>query len=434
MSVDVLDVTKSNDLAQRAMEVFPGAINSNNYLIARVGGPLFIDHADGPYLFDVDDNRFLDFWPSHSALLVGHNHPDVRAAIEEQLSRGSNFGLATPPQVELAEELKRRFPSMERMVYADSNTRANSYAVRLARAFTGRTLLAKIQGAYHGTVDTFFVGVQKAYEEPVGERVARPGIPQSVVDDIVLIQWNDFEQCEQVFGEYGQRLAGVLIEPVLGDGIIPPLPGFLEALRTGCDAVGAQLIFDEAVTCGMTPGGAQQHYGVVPDITVVGKAMGGGLPFAAVGAREEIMSLTDPRRGMPPVPVSMTYAGHPLACAAALAQLRLLGPAEYDYMAGLTALISEGVAKIAEEQGVPLSVTTAQHLFFLHWNEDTRQIRTWYDQRGCDDVILAKIQTQLFEQGVYLGNKGRACVSIVHNEEHIRELLAALSSAVAGIA
>ena len=389
MSVDILNVTNSQDLARRASEVFPGAINSNNYLIPGINGPLFIQKAEGPYLVDADGNRFIDFWPSHSALLVGHNHPEVREAIENQLSRGSNFGLATRVQVDLAEELQRRFPSMERMVYADSNTRANSYAVRLARAFTGRHLYAKIQGAYHGTVDTFFVGVQKAYGEPVGERVARPGIPQGVVDDVVLIQWNDHAQCAEIFERYGDQLAGVLIEPVLGDGIIPPAPGFLEALRAGCDEHGCLLLYDEAVTCGMTPGGAQRHYNVAPDITVVGKAMGGGLPFAAVGAREEIMALTDPRHGMPPVPVSMTYAGHPLACAAALAQLKLLTDDRYDYMAGLATDLAAGVLQLAQEQDVPLTITTAQHLFFLHWRHGA--VKDWYDHRDCDDARLGRI-------------------------------------------
>lgn len=428
MSVDVLKVTNSENLGRRASEVFPGAINSNNYLIPRVGGPLFIDHADGPYLVDVDGNRYIDFWPSHSALLVGHNHPDVRGAVEDQLSRGSNFGLATGVQVDLAEELQRRFPTMERMVYADSNTRANSYAVRLARAFTGRHLYAKIQGAYHGTVDTFFVGVQKAYGEPVGERVARPGIPRGVVDDVVLIQWNDPAQCAEVFERYGDQLAGVLVEPVLGDGIIPPAPGFLEALRAGCDAHGALLIYDEAVTCGMTPGGAQRHFGVLPDITVVGKAMGGGLPFAAVGAREEIMQLTDPRHGMPAVPVSMTYAGHPLACAAALAQLKLLTDDSYDYMAGLATDLAAGVSKLADDHDVPLSITTAQHLFFLHWRKGA--VEDWYQHRECDDALLGRIQDHLLERGIYLGNKGRACMSTAHTPEHVTALLDGLASAL----
>ncbi len=432
MSVDTLAVPNSHELEQRALDVFPGGINSNNYLVPRIGGPLFIESANGPYLTDVDGNRFIDFWPSHSALLVGHNHPDVRAAIEDQLSRGSNFGLASLPQLDLAEELKHRFPAMERMVFADSNTRANSYAVRLARAFTGRDLIAKIQGAYHGTVDTFFVGVQKVYGEPVGECIARPGIPRGVVDDIILLQWNDLAQCESVFDRYGDRLAGVLIEPVLGDGIIPPTPGFLEMLRHGCDAHGCQLIYDEAVTCGMTAGGAQQHYGVFPDITVVGKAMGGGLPFAAVGAREDIMDLTDPRGGMPAVPVSMTYAGHPLACAAALAQLRLLGAEEYAYMAGLVSMIATGVEQIAAERDVPLSVTTAQHLFFLHWHDGS--VQSWSDHRDCDDGVLERIQDRLLEEGIYLGSKGRACVSIAHSEADVAALLRALAVAVDEVA
>ena len=431
MSIAVLNVAHSDELARRALDVFPGAINSNNYLIPRISGPLFIERAEGAHLIDVDGNRFIDFWPSHSALLVGHNHPAVRAATEEQLTHGSNFGLAAPVQVELAEELKRRFPSMERMVYADSNTRANSYAVRLARAFTGRHLFAKIQGAYHGTVDTFFVGVQKAYGEPVGERVARPGIPHGVVDDVVLMQWNDQAQCEAVFEQYGDQLAGVLIEPVLGDGIIPPEPGFLESLRQGCNDHGCLLLYDEAVTCGMTSGGAQKHYGVAPDITVVGKAMGGGLPFAAVGAREEIMELTDPRHGMPPVPVSMTYAGHPLACAAALAQLRLLGDAEYEHMSGLATTLKEGVKQIADEHDVPLSATTAQHLFFLHWRDE--EVHNWYDHRECDDDVLATIQNHLLERGIYLGNKGRACMCTAHTEDHVAQLLEALSSAVQNV-
>jgi glutamate-1-semialdehyde 2,1-aminomutase len=317
------------------------------------------------------------------------------------------------------------------MVYADSNTRANSYAVRLARAFTGRHLYAKIQGAYHGTVDTFFVGVQKAYDEPIGELVARPGIPRGVVDDVVLMQWNDAAQAQEIFDRHGDELAGVLIEPVLGDGIIPPTPGFLQALRKGCDDHGALLIYDEAVTCGMTPGGAQQYFGVRPDISVVGKGVGGGLPFAAVGASEEIMQLTDPRNGMPPVPISMTYAGHPLACAAAVAQLKLLTDDCYDHMSGLATKLAAGVDEIATQHSVPLSATTAQHLFYLHWHDGP--VKTWYDHRECDDAILGKIQGLMLEQGIYIGNKGRSCICAAHTEEDVALYLDALQAAVENV-
>jgi glutamate-1-semialdehyde 2,1-aminomutase len=426
--VSALTVPKSAELEQRALRLFPGGINSNNYLIPTIEGPLFIERADGSRLVDVDGNTYVDFWPSHSALLVGHNHPDMRAAIEEQLSHGSNFGLATSVQLDLADELQRRFPSMERMVFADSNTRANSYAVRLARAFTGRHLYAKIQGAYHGTVDTFFVGVQKVYDEPVGELVARPGIPRGVVDDVVLIQWNDAAQAQEVFDGHGDELAAVLIEPVLGDGIIPPAPGFLEALRKGCDEHGALLIYDEAVTCGMSPGGAQQYFGIHPDLSVVGKGVGGGLPFAAVGGREEIMQLTDPRNGMPQVPISMTFAGHPLACAAAIAQLKLLTDDTYDHMSGLATKIAAGVTAIAGEYEVPLSATTAQHLFYLHWHDGP--VENWYDHRECDDEILARIQGLMLENGIYIGSKGRSCICAAHTDKDVGLYLDALRAAV----
>jgi glutamate-1-semialdehyde 2,1-aminomutase len=266
------------------------------------------------------------------------------------------------------------------------------------------------------------------YGEPVGEVVARPGIPQGVVDDVVLIQWNDPVQAQEVFERYGDQLAGVLIEPVLGDGIIPPAPGFLEALRKGCNDHGAMLIYDEAVTCGMNTGGAQQHFGVLPDISVVGKAVGGGLPFAAVGAREEIMELTDPRQGMPPVPISMTYAGHPLACAAAVAQLRLMTEDRYEHMANLATTLADGVQSIADDRAVPLSATTAQHLFYLHWHDGP--VKTWSDHRECDDGILADIQGLMLEQGIYIGNKGRACICAAHTDEDVARYLEALQSAV----
>lgn len=428
MALDITDIRNSEALTSRAHEVFPGAINSNNYFLPAVGGPLFIERADGVELVDVDGNRLIDFWISHSAVLVGHNNPVVRAAVEDQLSRGSNFGLAATVQVELAERLKARFPSLERLVFTDSNTRANSYAIRLARAYTGRSVIAKIQGGYHGTVDTFWVGLQKVYGEPYGERVVRPGVPQGVVDDVVLIQWNDEADTRRVFAEYGEQLAGLLVEPVLGDGVIEPAPGYLELLKDLCDEHGALLLFDEAVTCGMSSGGAQVVYDVIPHICVVGKAVGGGMPLAAVGASEEIMELADCRSGMPPVPVSMTYAGHPVACAAGVAQLDLLGDSEYEHMRRLADRFKAGVDEIASEKGVPLSATTARHLFFMHWHEGP--MNDWHDHYECDDPTLARIQDSILRQGIYLGSKGRACMTVAHTDEHVDQLLEALSNAV----
>ncbi|HJQ48678.1 MAG TPA: aminotransferase class III-fold pyridoxal phosphate-dependent enzyme [Amycolatopsis sp.] len=420
----------SAKLAQRGSKVFPGAINSLNYLLPAVGGPLYIDRADGAYLYDVDGNRFIDFWPSHSALLVGHNHPAVREAVERQIARGSNFGLATQVQVELAERLQERFPSIEKLVFTDSNTRATSYAVKLARAATNRQMIAKIQGGYHGTVDTLWYGLQKLYGDGPGDRPVGTmrGVSERVAEELVLLQWNRIEETLEVLRGVGDRLAGIIVEPVLGDGIIPPAEGYLQALREHCTEVGALLVYDEAVTCGMSPGGAQQVLGVLPDITVVGKSMGGGMPIAAVGASAEVMSLCDPSSGLPPVPISMTYAGHPVAAAAGLAQLDLLGAEQYAYMTSLADRLAAGTQELAARYDAPLTITTANHLFYFHWGPE--RITDWRDHYACSDDILAHIQNMLLEDGIYLGSKGRACMSTAHTEGDIARLLESLERAL----
>lgn len=420
---------RSAALAARAAELMPGGVTSINHLLPR--GVAYIDRAEGAHLWDVDGNRYVDFWNSHSALIAGHNHPVVREAIVRQLARGTNYGLAAPVQVDLAERLQSRFPGLERLLLTDSATRSVGYAVRLARAATGRDRVAKVHGAYHGTADTLYFGLQPGYgygEEP-GRMVTRPGVPASAADDVVLLQWNEFELTELSLEANEDRLAAVIVEPVLGDGVLTPAPGYLELLRTWSNDAGAVLIFDETVTCGIGEGGAQEHYGVRPDLTCLGKTIGGGLPIGAIGGVADLMALADPTAGIPPVPVAMTYPGHPLSCAAGVAQLDLLDVREHARLAELAQGIASGIAHIGAVHSVPLHATSIGHLFFFHWGRPP--VRTFREHFGCDRDALAYLSARLLDGGCYMGWHGRGCVTLAHNEDHIEMLLACVEAAVA---
>jgi glutamate-1-semialdehyde 2,1-aminomutase len=422
-------LAQSAALAERARRVFPGGVTSMNYLLP--AGPVFVERAQGAYLFDLDGNRYVDFANSHSALLVGHDHPAVRAAVERQLARGTNFGLGAPVQVELAERLQARVPSLERLVLTDSATKASHYSVKLARAFTGRPRIAKFQGAYHGTLDTLFFGVQKGYGygEVPGTKVTRPGVSPAAAAEVVLLQWNESDQVRAAFAAEGDTLAGLILEPVVGDGVLTPEPGFLELLRAECNRHGCLLIFDEAVTFGIGPGGAQGRYGVRPDLTCIGKVAGAGLPLAAVGGRADVLALTDPSLGLPPVPIATTYPGHPLACAAGAAQLDLLTPEAHARVAEAAEWLRDGVAAIAARHAVPLYLTTAGHLFFFHWNPDL--VRTFAEHYACAGAPLDYLSRRLFEQGIHIGWHGRGCTSLAHTAADLQALLDAVETAVA---
>src|SRR5580693_2837321 len=317
-----MNFNKSQQLFERAQGVIPGGVNSPVRAWRGVGGtPPFIVRGQGSHIFDADGNEYVDYIGSWGPLLLGHRHPDILAAIEEALTRGTSFGAPTEQEIELAETIRAMVPSMEMVRLVNSGTEATMSALRVARGFTGRDLTIKFEGCYHGHVDSLLV--------KAGSGVATlglpdsPGVPKGFSDTTITLPFNNADAVEQAFAAHGDKIAAIIVEPVCGNmGCIPPLPGFLEAMRRVTAANDSLLIFDEVMTgFRVAPGGAQQLYGIQPDLTTLGKVIGGGLPIAAYGGRRDIMTHVAPSG---PIYQAGTLSGNPLAVSAGLAAIRHL--------------------------------------------------------------------------------------------------------------
>jgi glutamate-1-semialdehyde 2,1-aminomutase len=307
----------SDALFEAAKQRIPGGVNSPVRAFKAVGGtPVFIDRAEGPYLFDVDGKRYIDYVLSWGPMLLGHAHPDVLDAVRKQLDKGLSFGAPTVLETELAEMLCSLVPGMEQVRMVNSGTEATMSAIRLARGATGRDKIIKFEGCYHGHSDSLLI---KAGSGALTFGVpSSPGVPKALADHTITLTYNDIDGVKKAFAEIGDQVACVIVEPVAGNmNCVPPIPGFLETLREQCDASGALLIIDEVMTgFRLGPQGAQGYYGVTADITTLGKVMGGGMPVAAFGGRSEIMQQLAPAG---PVYQAGTLSGNPLAMAAGLA-------------------------------------------------------------------------------------------------------------------
>src|SRR5215813_685157 len=317
-----MNIARSEALFRRAVEKIPGGVNSPVRAFRSVGGqPLFIARGNGAYLFDVDGNRFIDYVGSWGPLLLGHRHPEILAALEDALSIGTSFGAPTLQEIELAEAICDAVPSIEMVRLVNSGTEATMSAIRVARGFTGRDLIVKFEGCYHGHVDSLLV---KAGSGLATLGIAdTQGVPQSFCDTTIALPFNSVDALEEAFHRHGSSIAAVIVEPVVGNmGCVPPQPGYLEAMREITARHGALLIFDEVMTgFRVAFGGAQERYGIRPDLTTLGKVIGGGLPVGAYGGRKDIMSKVAPAG---PIYQAGTLSGNPLAVAAGLAMLRHL--------------------------------------------------------------------------------------------------------------
>src|ERR1700686_3233180 len=342
-----MDRPKSEALFARAQKLIPGGVNSPVRAFRSVGGtPPFIARGEGSKIYDVDGNEYIDYVLSWGPLLLGHRHPAVIRALEEALEIGTSFGAPTEREVELAEEIRAAVPSIEMVRLVNSGTEATMSAIRLARGFTGRDLTVKFEGCYHGHVDSLLV---KAGSGMATLGIAdTQGVPRAFCDTTIALPFNSVDAVEQAFQAHGAKIASVIVEPVVGNmGCVPPAPGFLQALRDITARHGALLIFDEVMTgFRLSRGGAQELYGIRPDLTTLGKVIGGGLPIGAYGGRADIMSRIAPSG---PVYQAGTLSGNPLAVSAGLAMLRHLKahPEVYDTLetrsAHLTAVTPPGV-------------------------------------------------------------------------------------------
>lgn len=423
----------SSQLFSRARQRIPGGVNSPVRAFKSVGGdPLFIKQAHGAKLTDVDGNEFIDYVGSWGPMIVGHCHPAVVAAVMDAMACGSSFGAPTEREVELAELITAAVPSMEMVRMVNSGTEATMSAIRLARAFTGRDGIIKFSGCYHGHGDSLLV---KAGSGAATFGVPdSPGVPADFARHTLIAEFNDLASVDALVQENKGQVAGIIIEPVAGNmGTVLPRDGFLEGLRNLCDREGIVLIFDEVMTgFRVAYGGAQERFGITPDLTTLGKIIGGGLPVGAFGGKREIMELLAPAGG---VYQAGTLSGNPLAMAAGIATLQLLQqPGFYEHLERQSAALANGMRQAADQAGYPTTQARIGSMFCTFFS--TEPVSGWQSAARCDTGAYAAFFHSMLEQGVYLAPSQfeTAFVSAAHSVEDIEQTVAAARVAFAQLA
>jgi glutamate-1-semialdehyde 2,1-aminomutase len=429
-----LSAPGSEALYRRALRCFPGGVNSPVRAFLGVGGtPRFIASARGAYLVDADGNRYVDYVLGWGPILLGHAHPAVTAAVERQIREGVLYGAPTGLEVDLAEQVRRFYPAAERLRFVSTGTEAMISALRLARAATGRDGFVKLDGCYHGHGDAFLVRGGSGLAT-LGTPDS-PGVPSSCVKEARIASYNDLSSVEAHFRREGDRLAAVVVEPVVGNhGCVPPAPGFLEGLRSLCDQHGALLLFDE-VMCGFRAarGGAAERYGVRPDLVALGKVIGGGLPVAAFGGRSDLMAQVAPEG---PVYQAGTYSGNPVGMAAGLAALAELdrSPGFFARLAARTELLAAGLRGALARHRVPGSVNVVGSMWTLFFGVDA--VGTVEDARRADRERYARFFHAMLSRGVYLppSQFESAFLSAAHGDDELDLTLEAADEALRGTA
>ena len=423
----------SDALFEAAKQRIPGGVNSPVRAFKAVGGtPVFIDRAEGPYLFDVDGKRYIDYVLSWGPMLLGHAHPDVLDAVRRQLDKGLSFGAPTALETELAEMLCSLVPGMEQVRMVNSGTEATMSAIRLARGATGRDKIIKFEGCYHGHSDSLLI---KAGSGALTFGVpSSPGVPKALADHTLTLTYNDIDGVKQAFAEIGDQVACVIVEPVAGNmNCVPPVPGFLETLREQCDASGALLIIDEVMTgFRLGPQGAQGYYGVTADITALGKVMGGGMPVAAFGGRSEIMQQLAPAG---PVYQAGTLSGNPLAMAAGLAMLKAVQqPDFYPPLFAKTDALVAGLCERAEAAGIAMTSNHVGTMFGVFFS-DEKTITNYQQVMACDTDRFNRFFHGMLQEGVYLAPASYEAgfLSAAHSDQDINDTLDAAERVFANL-
>ncbi|MFQ5652733.1 MAG: glutamate-1-semialdehyde 2,1-aminomutase [bacterium] len=364
-----MDITKSLALFEKAQTVLPGGVNSPVRAFKGVGGtPLFISRAQGAYLFDVDGNRFIDYVGSWGPMVVGHTHPDVLEAVQKAVANGTSYGAPTEVEVELAGQVVEAVPSIEVVRFVNSGTEATMSALRLARAYTGREKIIKFEGCYHGHADMLLA--QAGSGVTTLGLPDSPGVPKATVSNTLLAKFNNLDSVAALYERYPQEIAAIIVEPIGGNmGVVVPEPGFLSGLAEMCHAHGSLLIFDEVMTgFRVAYGGAQSLFGVTPDLTCLGKIVGGGFPVGAYGGRREIMEWIAP---VGPVYQAGTLSGNPVAMTAGLETLRILQrPESYTKLEALSTQLEDGLAQAAQDAGIPVYQTRVGSMSCLFFAEE----------------------------------------------------------------
>jgi len=390
---------KSIGLYRRALGLIPGGVNSPVRAFRAVGiSPVFIDRAKGAKIWDIDGNEYIDYVGSWGPMILGHAHPKVIAALKKMAPKGTSFGAPTPLEVELAIKVKNAFPSMELLRMVSSGTEAVMSAIRVARGFTGRDKILKFEGCYHGHGDSLLVKAGSgATTFGIPDSL---GIPEDLAKHTLTASYNDLESVRTLVNRYPERIACIIVEPVAGNmGVILPEKGFLEGLRKICDEQGSLLLFDEVITgFRIAHGGAQEVYGIRPDLTCLGKIIGGGLPVGAYGGKEKIMEMVSPLGG---VYQAGTLSGNPLAMVAGLETLKLLRPKKvYQDLEKRTTTLTEALSRSAEERGIPITLNRTTGLFTLFFTEGP--VRDYRTAKMSNTKRFAQFFIEMMEQGVYL--------------------------------
>ena len=424
---------RTKGLWGRAQAVIPGGVNSPVRSFRSVGGePFFVDHGEGAYLYDTEGRRYADYVLSWGPLILGHAHPVVTEALERQLSRGTSYGAPTEAEVELAERIVRLVPTVEMVRLVNSGTEATMTALRLARAATGRPLVLKFTGCYHGHADAFLVAA--------GSGVATlglpdsPGVSETVAAETLVLPFNDLAAVETLFRTRGDDISSVFVEPVVGNsGLIPPVEGFLEGLRTITERHGTLLVFDEVMTgFRVAPGGAQERYGIEPDLTTLGKVIGGGLPVGAFGGRRDLMEQIAPAG---PVYQAGTLSGNPLATAAGNAQLRYLEEEDpFDDLAHAAERLSCGVVSALTEAGIPATGCSVGSMWGVFFSQES--IRSYEEAQGADLDTFRVFHRACLDRGVFLAPSPfeAGFVSTAHTSGIIDETLEVVRAAAREVA
>ncbi len=419
-------------LFEEAQQYLPGGVDSPVRAFRAVGGqPLFIDHAQGPYLFDVDGNRFIDYVLSWGPLITGHAHPDVVQAVQDAATRGTSYGAPSPLEVELAKRVMRFMPGIEMIRFVSSGTEATMSALRLARAYTRRDKIIKFEGCYHGHADMLLV--------KAGSGVATlglpdsPGVPAATVSDTLVADYNDVGSVEHLFKAYPEQIAAIIVEPVAGNmGVVPPVRGFLDGLRRIASEQGALLIFDEVMTgFRVHRGGAQTLYGIEPDLTTLGKVIGGGLPVGAYAGRREIMHLIAPAG---PVYQAGTLSGNPLAMAAGIAALDLIwDDAVWSELEARAEQLEQGISAGANKAGIPICQTRVGTMFTTFFTEI--QPRDWNTVKKADKERFGAFFRNMLQNGVYLAPSQfeAGFISIQHDASVIAQTIEAAEKSLADL-
>src|SRR5919202_6497063 len=392
--------------------------------------PVVLEEGDGCWLFDVDGNRLLDFTGNHTSLILGYKNPQVLEAVQRQLEKGTCFPGVTVPQMRLAKLLCERVPSLERVRFANSGTEATMNAIRAARAFTGRHKIAKIEGGYNGSWDDVMVSTHPSGEQAgdVLRPVAAPaslGLTPDSIDNVVVLPFNEVEAAARLLEQQGEHLAAVIVEPILASaGMIPAEQCYLDMLREITEQLGILLVFDEVVSFRIAYGGAQEYYSISPDLTCLGKLIGGGFPLGAFGGRGDVMAMFDPSRGRPQIPHPGSYNANPISLMAGAATLELL-TGEMIQLLNLRGESLRRQMRVAfGEFGLPAQVTGLGSLFAIHLT--SQAVKSYRDTMRADTDLRHRIFLSLFKEGVLIDPRGVGCVSAATGEAEIGRFVSAL--------